>query len=95
LAPLQYNRLGPENNSKETGKLRETNTHFRRRADVSVALGLREFGIRQSARRQPQGPQVLYVVQETGDDHAIDKLISANLKSKGYSATCGEAAQPR
>ena len=42
----------------------------------------------------PKGLKSFYVVQEPGDDHAVDKLISANLKGKGYSATCGEAAQP-
>ena len=35
-----------------------------------------------------------YVVQETGDDHGIDKLIATRLTGMGYSATCGEAPQP-
>jgi hypothetical protein len=42
----------------------------------------------------PKSLKSFYVVQETGDDHALDKLISARLTGMGYSATCGEAAQP-
>jgi hypothetical protein len=41
-----------------------------------------------------KGLKSFYVTQETGDDHGIDKLIAARLTDMGYSATCGEAAQP-
>jgi len=41
-----------------------------------------------------KGLKTFYVVQETGDDHGIDKLIAARLTGMGYTATCGEAAQP-
>jgi hypothetical protein len=43
----------------------------------------------------PKGLKSFYVVQEAGDDHALDKLLSARLTSMGYSATCGEAPQPQ
>jgi hypothetical protein len=42
----------------------------------------------------PKGLKSFYVVQEAGDDHALDKLLSGRLTSMGYSATCGEAPQP-
>jgi hypothetical protein len=35
-----------------------------------------------------------YVVQEAGDDHAIDKLIAGRLTGLGFNASYGEAPQP-
>ena len=41
-----------------------------------------------------KGLKSFYVVQESGDDHAIDKLIATRLTGMGFTATCGDAPQP-
>jgi hypothetical protein len=94
LAPLQYNHLGPENNSKKQG------SYVKRILTSGVALAvllLSACASLESAKAPDANPKALrsfYVVQEAGDDHALDNLLSARLTSMGYSATCGQAAQP-
>jgi hypothetical protein len=92
-AELQYNPLGAKNK-----KYREVAL---KRILVSclacVALLLSACATLESAKAPDanlKGLKSFYVVQETGDDHGLDKLIAARLTSMGYAATCGEAPQP-
>jgi hypothetical protein len=94
LAPLQYNRPSPENNSKKQG------SYVKRILISSVALtllllsGCASLESARAPDANPKGLKSFYVVQEPGDDHALDKVLSARLTSMGYSATYGEAPQP-